>query len=323
MRPRYLLALCSLIAIAALAWIERANLAIWAAPDKTARPEQSDRAKRANEKFWQALHGGRYEELPSVIEGLTAAYLENPRDAETAAHIAFSHAWFGSERSRLERVPATMTEHIALARRYFAEAARLAPKDERYKGFLASMELAEGKIHGDEKLLRRGYFNLMASVEGWPEFNLFTAGYVLSGLPFDDPMYAEALEYEWRNIDVCVGEKFDRRGADATKYLALETTSGPKRACWNSAIAPHNFEGFFLNLGDMLVKQGDADTARRVYAYARLSKTYAEWPFRTILEERIAQAQENIALFRNPKPGERTRTMMAQSAFSCVGCHQQ
>jgi hypothetical protein len=318
-----LMAVVVLALIAAIGWWQRASIVIWLAPPKVAANGQSESAKRANDKFWNALHGGRYEELPDVIEALTAAYLRDPRDATTAAHIGFSHAWFGSERSRLDRVPATMTEHIALARRYFAEAVRLAPTDERFRGFLASMELAEGKIHGDEKLLRRGYFNLMASVDGWPEFNLFTAGYVLSGLPFDDPMYAEAVEYEWRNIDVCVGEKFDRRAGDATKYLALETNTGPKRACWNSEIAPHNFEGFFLNLGDMLVKQGDAGTARRVYAYAKLSKTYGQWPFRSVLEERISQAEENIALFRNPKPGERTRTMMAQSAFSCVGCHQQ
>ena len=122
---------------------------------------------------------------------------------------------------------------------------------------------------------------------------------------------------------MCVGEKVDRAAAGWAKYLKLETTTGPKRACWNSWIAPHNFEGFFLNLGDMLVKQGDAATARRVYAYAKLSKTYAQWPFRSVLEGRIAQAEENIALFRNPKPGERTRTMMAHSAFSCMVCHRQ
>src|SRR3954469_13773156 len=250
MRVRLLIALSVLatLALAAIAWAERSAILISLAPEKTATAETSEQAKRANERFWDALHGGRYDQLPSVIEALTAAYLENPRHAATAAHIAFSHVWLASERSRLDRVPATMTEHLALARRYFAEAVRLAPTDERFKGFLASMELAEAKIHGDEKLLRRGYFNLLAAVESWPEFNLFTAGYVLSGLPFNDPTYAEALEYEWRNVDVCVGEKFDRRGADATKYMALETTTGPKRACWNSWIAPHNFEGFFLNL---------------------------------------------------------------------------
>src|SRR5690349_19735 len=281
-----LIALVALAIAGAIGWWQRAAIAIWLAPPKVATATVTEAARRANDQFWDVLHGGRYEELPAVIEALTAAYLQDPRDAATAAHIAFSHVWFASERSRLDRVPATITEHLALARRYFAEASRLAPADERFKGFLASMELSEGKIHGDEKLLRRGYFKLMKSVDGWPEFNLFTAGYVLSGLPYNDPMYADAVEYQWRNMDVCVGERFDRRAGDASKYLALETTTGPKRACWNSWIAPHNFEGFFLNLGDMLVKQGDAGTARRAHAYAKLSKTYARWPFRTVLAAR-------------------------------------
>jgi hypothetical protein len=304
-------------------WHERAAIAVWLAPDKVPSASTSEKAKSANARFWDALHGGRYEELPGVIEALTAAYLENPRDAETAAHIGFSHVWFLNERARLEKPSATVTDHVVLGRKYFAEAVRLSPHDERFKGFLASLELAEGAVHGDEKLSRRGYFDLLAAIDGWPEFNLFTAGYVLSRLPFTDSKYAHAIEYQWRNIDVCVGERVDRRTAQYAKYMALETTTGPKRACWNSWIAPHNFEGFFLNMGDMLVKQGDPATARRIYANAKLSRTYQKWPFKSVLEDRIEQADDNVALFRDPRPGEKTRTMMVMSTFACMGCHQQ
>ena len=311
------------LAIGSLAWRERSAIAVWLAPDKTPTASTSEKAKSANAKFWDALHGGRYEELPGVLDALTGAYLENPRDAETAAHIGFSHIWFVSERVRLEQQSPTITDHILLSRRYFAEAVRLVPADQRLRGFLAGLELAESAIHGDEKLARRGYFDLMAAIEGWPEFNLFTAGYVLSRQPYTDGKYADALEYQWRNLDVCFGEKVDRRSADFAKYMALETTTGPKRACWNSWIAPHNFEGFFLNMGDMLVKQGDPATARRVYANAKLSKTYQQWSFKSVLEDRIAQAEENGPLFRDPKREDKTRTMMVSSAFACSGCHQQ
>jgi len=327
MSPRIKIAVCvlALIALAAgfVGWHERSDIAVWLAPDKTPTASTSEKAKSANAKFWEAFHGGRYEELPGVIEALTAAYLENPRDAQTAAHIGFSHIWFASERARLEKQSPTITDHILLSRKYFAEAVRLSPDDERFKGFLASMELAEGAVHGDEKLLRRGYFDLLAAIDGWPEFNLFTAGYVLSRLPVTDSKYAEAVDYQWRNLDVCVGERVDRRAAEYAKYMVLETTTGPKRACWNSWIAPHNFEGFFLNMGDMLVKQGDPETARRVYASAKLSKTYQQWSFKSVLEDRIAQADENVAPFRNPHPAEKTRTMMIFSTFACTGCHQQ
>ena len=298
-------------------------MAVWLAPGKTASATRSEKAKAADAKFWDALHGGRYEDLPAVLEGLTAAYIENPRDAQTAAHVGFSHIWRISESARLDTQRATITDDLVLARKYFYEAVRLAPDDERFKGFLASLELSEGSVHGDEKLRRRGYFDLMKAKDGWREFNLFAAGYVLSRLPAGDSKYGDAVEYQWQTLDVCVDEKVDRRTAEYGKYMAKETTSGLKRVCWNSWIAPHNFEGFFLNMGDMIVKQGDTATARRVYADARLSKTYPAWPYRRVLEDRIAQADENVALFRKEPSGEKIRTMMVASVFACTGCHQQ
>lgn len=328
MTRRAVFAACAVAVAAALiagaaAWYGRASIAVWLAPGKTPSTQMSEAAKAANGKFWNAFHGGRYDDIDAVLEALTAAYLENPRDAETAAHIAFSHNWKLSEAARLDKTSARITDHIVLSRKYFSEAVRLAPKDQRVRGFHAGMELAEGTVHADEKLRRRGYFDLMAAVEGWPEFNLFTAGYIFSRLPQTDARYADGVEYQWRTLDLCALEKIDRRTAKYDQVMRLETTEGDKRVCWNSWIAPHNFEGFFLNMGDMLVKAGDPATARRVYANAKLSRMYERWPFRSVLEERIAQADENVALFRNSRPGEKTRTMMISSAFACMACHQE
>src|SRR5205085_8986410 len=122
------------LALAPFAWAERNAILICVGPAKIATQNQSAPAKHANARFWDALHAGRYDDLPDVIEELTAAYLQDPRDPETTAHIGFAHAWFGAERARLERKPATLTEHVLIARRYFAEAVRLSPKDERFKG---------------------------------------------------------------------------------------------------------------------------------------------------------------------------------------------
>src|SRR6266849_3701630 len=160
MRLRTIVAACALavltLVLGFVGWRERADIAVWLAPDKTPSASTSDRSKSANAKFWDAFHGGRYEELPGVIEALTAAYLENPRDVETTAHIGFSHTWFYSERARLEKQTATITDHIVLARKYFGEAVRLSPDDQRFKGFLATQELAESAVDGNEKLSRRG-----------------------------------------------------------------------------------------------------------------------------------------------------------------------
>jgi hypothetical protein len=155
------------------------------APAKPASPSRTELARQADAVFWQTLHGGRYDDTGKALEIQTAAYLENPGDATTAAHAGWLHIWRLAESSRLPQVPATITVDAVMARKYFEEAVRLQPGDARFQGFLGSATLAEASIHKDEKLTRRGYYILLDSVAAWPEFNLFTAGYSLSRLPAD------------------------------------------------------------------------------------------------------------------------------------------
>jgi hypothetical protein len=155
---------------------------------------------------------------------LTAAYLQAPNDAKTAAHIAWLHNWRISERSRLSSVPTTITDDTMLARRYFQEAVKLDSTDARYLGFLAGHTLAEGELHKDEELTREGYFMLLDSIKAWPEFNLFTGGYIMSRLPAAPRR--EGLEWEWRNLDECIEGKIDRPNPDYFPYMFKETKEG-------------------------------------------------------------------------------------------------
>lgn len=133
---------------------------------------------------------------------------------------------------------------------------------------------------------------------------------------------------QWRTLDLCAGETVNRQDPDFGKVMALATTSGPKRACWNSGIAPHNFEGFFRNMGDMLVNAGDAATARKIYASARHSPTYGQWKHCALLEQRIVEVAENVAAFNatgasgGPKLPD-TKRLMFHTTVSCMACHQQ
>ena len=300
-----------------------AVIAVAAAPTKEAAQDDRPETEAADGAFWSALHGGHYADIGPVLERLQRAYLERPNDPRTAAHIAFLHVWRASERARVEDVPATITDDLALARRYFEEASALSPHDARFQGFLASMTMAEGNIHHDEKLTRRGFFMMGDAVDAWPEFNLFTRGYVMSQLPLKDPLFAAALEDQWKNLDVCAGQRIDRKNPDFAPFMASATRDGPRRACFNSWIAPHNLEGFFLNMGDMLVKAGDPTTARKIYAQAKVAREYTAWPYREVLERRIAQADENVALFQAaPARNAGERQLMIAAPFSCMGCHQ-
>jgi hypothetical protein len=122
---------------------------------------------------------------------------------------------------------------------------------------------------------------------------------------------------------VCVGEKVDRANPDYARYMRLETKEGPKRVCWNSWIAPHNFEGFFLNFGDMLVKAGQPEVAAAMYRNATHAREYPGWRYKAVLEERIVNAAKNVEAFRRPEPGPDSATLMVRSTFACMGCHQQ
>lgn len=300
-------------------------IAVQTASTKQPASSRTEASVQADELFWQTFHVGQYEEIPTALQALTGAYLANPNDATTAAHIGWMHIWRLAESARLDQVPPTITDDAVVARRYFQEAVNLNPHEPRYLGFLASATQAEGSIHKDEKITRRGYYLMLDAIDAWPEFNLFTGGYVASRLPADSKQFKQALQWQWQDLDVCVNGKVDRANPAFARYMALETTEGPKRACWNSWIAPHNFEGFFLNMGDMLVKAGEWQTAQIIYADAKLSATYPQWKFRDVLEERIAAAQANVTVFNESAPGadKSRQRMMIAAPFACMACHQQ
>lgn len=294
--------------------------AIQSAPPKTPDPAQTDLSRKATETFWTALHAGDYAQAPEAIRLLTAAYLENPRQPEIALLLAHAHLWRIAERFRDPDTDPRITDHAILAERYFVEAHRLNRDDHRILGWLGGIRLAMGSIHADERLTREGYYLLHDAIRLYPEFNYFSAGYPLSSLPAHDEKFREGVEDMWQDLALCAGEPLDRANPDYRKYMAQATTTGPKRVCWNSWIAPHNFEGFFLNMGDMLVKQGEAETARKIYAIAKLSTDYESWRYKDLLDARIAQAGERAQLFQLPDPA-RHPEIMFRSAHACTACH--
>lgn len=280
-------------------------------------------ATTAETHFWTALHGGQYEQIPLLTKLLTNAYLQNPNDPQLAAHLGFVHIWKITERAREKHIEPTIVNEIILAEKYFSDAVTLNPQDARMQGFLGDSMLITGKIFHDQRQQVRGYYQLKAAIAMWPEFNLFTAAFPMSTLDPKTVQFKEGLEWLWQTLTLCAGEKINRAHPDFTPYLYRETQSGPLRACWNSWIAPHNFEGYFLNMGDMLVKNGQWQTAISIYNNAKLSKTYQDWPYKKMLENRIVHAQENVANFQRP-PSKLSpdATLLFDSGYGCAVCHQ-
>src|SRR5262249_39720491 len=231
------------------------------------------------------------------------------------------HVWRLAELARGAATGAEVADSIATAHPAFARAWLLNGDDPRVLGFLAGITLAEGILFGDSARYGEGSALFAEGIAAWPEFNYFSWGYILSQLPRDSTGFRLGLEQQWRNIDVCAGVVVDRDQPDLVATFARETRRGRQRVCWNSWIAPFNVEGFFLNLGDMLVKDGQVATGVQVYQAARHLAGYERWPYRGVLEQRLAEASENATRF-NQEPAASGRAIMFESAYSCMACHQ-
>lgn len=293
-------------------------------------PARSPSSLQADALFWQTLHAGDYAHIQPALEAETGAHLRAPGDGTTTAHVGFLHIWRISERARQVRPAPSITDDALLARNYFERALAQSPDDARLQGFLASSMLAEAGIEHDPLLQQQGMRTMQQAIKAWPAFNLFTAGYVLSNLDASSAGFRQALAWQWDNLAVCARENVDRRQPDmrrlSARIHAMPNDARDHRACNDTAIAPHNEEGFFLNMGDMLVKAGDWQKARTIYAAAKQSSGYASWPYRDVLEQRIADARANIARFNEvSRPGVNPPSvrMMFNSTFACMACHQQ
>lgn len=298
-----------------------APIAIRSAPVKAAESSTTELAGHAKASFRTALFEADYAGNARAQRLLTAAYLENPRDPELALLLAHSHLWQLSERSRVEPVDPQITDHALLAEHYFDEALLLAPDDARIHGWLGAARLAIGSIHDDEKSTRRGYFQLLAGARAYPQFNAFSAAYPLGSQPRDDPRFREAVEFMWRNLDACGGSAFDRENFSYEEAMAYETDRGVERVCWSTALVPHNFEGFFLVMGDLLTKAGDVENARRAYESAKLSSSYPTWRYAPALEARLAHLEDRARQFERASSVDEEPEMMFSSDYACTGCH--
>jgi hypothetical protein len=271
--------------------------------------------------FWDRFHAGDYGAIPQILDRLQGALVERPDDPSLQRHVAWANIWRLGELSRGTASGPDLASSIGQTRPDFARAWALNPDDPRVLGFLAGITLAEGILFGDAVLYDQGSALFAQGIAAWPEFNYFSSGYILSQLPRDSAGFQLGLEQQWRNVDVCAGMVVDRQQPDLVATFARETRVGRLRVCWNSWIAPFNLEGFLLNLGDMLVKDGQVATGVQVYQSAREADGYERWPYRGMLEQRIMDAAENATRFDQPSAGE-GHTIMFQSSYSCMGCHQ-
>lgn len=278
-----------------------------------------------NEYFWEQFHSGNARNVTELIGRLEKQYQEDSTNVIAAAHLGFAHFWLLAEGIR-QGVPVNdLPLAVTKAYHYFMKAYQLNPNDKRVLGFLADAEMSYAGVMQSGPLLQQGYARGLQSISDWPEFNKFTIGTTFSSDAPDTELFKTALEWQWTTLEDCYTSPIDRSNPNIQRFISRDMSGhnlGRDRACYNSWIAPHNIEGYFLHMGDMIVKTGDYQTAAKVYELAKASPDYDTWEFKPVLEKRIQNAQRNTQTFLDNSQQGIDNVIISVSGSLCMSCHK-
>lgn len=278
-----------------------------------------------NVYFWEQLHDGNIKNVDTIIQKLEKEYNKDSTNLIANAHLGFAHIWALTEWQRIPNVKPNVTDHAYLSYKHFLKAYEINPNDKRILGFLADIQMAFGSISKSKKLQRQGYFKGLKSIKEWPEFNKFTIGVTFASNNPSSKFFNKALDWQWTTLEDCYTTSIDRANPNIQEFINKEVPQhnlGKNRACYNSWIAPHNIEGYFLHMGDMITKTGDFNTAKKIYELAKSSPNYSTWIFKEVLENRIKNAELNTKIFLAKNQKGINNVIINNSGSLCISCHQ-
>jgi hypothetical protein len=300
------------------------------------QPAEAGRAGRGStiaaiERFWTVYYGNNYDAIPELQAELQAAVERDPNNPTLYALLGATHFWHIGEYTRDAKPdPTVLQRDMPTAAQLFQKALDLDYNgqhligyinDDHLPGYLGITTVHVGQMSNNPDTIAQGDQILDHAVYQFPEFNNFNRWAAHNTDPKDSATYGKALESLWQGLDACVGGSIDRMNPDVGPYLNLQTSVGRKKACWSEGdLAPHSFEGYMLNLGNGLVKAGQIDIARIVYANAKYAKNYTAWPYRQVLET-IAASDLNAraGLYADADPSN--DPPLGVPNRSCVYCH--
>jgi hypothetical protein len=271
----------------------------------------------AEQAFWDAFHTSDYSSIPSVVGGLQTAYDSNPQDPSNTFLLAHSHFWRLAESGRDPSLGPQAAAEAQAAGRFFGEAFKLNPQDPRFLGWLGGLQVVAAAQTNDQGLRQQGLAMIDQGVAAYPEFNLFPKALAYQDLPASDPDFPKAAQAVFDLIDLCMTKPIDRSHPDYSPYFAdmkaHAALGGHKAVCWNDDDThPHAIEGTFLELGDLLVKQGELDTAKLVFSTIPAVDTYADWPYKDAVESRLSADLSSWGT---------THPSIGNAPFNCTTCH--
>jgi hypothetical protein len=296
-------------------WLGVASLLMGCGEAEPARPVEESKADPGVAAFWDAFYAGdvaRAEEVGALLD----TDIERQPEAFYPTFLrGLTDFWWLAESGRHGTLaPGDAAEVSFRALDAMERAWELAPGDDRLYGWHGGLLTAMGRATGSEELTARGLDELALGSELHPSIALFTTFGLFESAPAGSPDFARAVDAFWALADRCVAGGLDRHNPDMAPHV--DALAEPY--CGNLSITPHNWEGFWSRAGDLLLKNGEPDVARVLYANARL-QDLETWPFRDLLDEKVATLAERGALYADGDPGN-DPPLGAETAF-CATCH--
>ncbi|MDQ3034936.1 MAG: hypothetical protein M3Y87_21185 [Myxococcota bacterium] len=189
----------------------------------------------------------------------------------------------------------------------FEDAMTAFPDDDRLAMWHAFLRFAIARSAEDEDAMERALEALRASAERYPEFNLFGLTLSVGSHEHASP----ALIDEARRA-------FDEVGtATAALQIAGDRRSIERaRRIFDSPIAPYGIPAMMAMIGDMALRDGDLDAARRAYFTALRANAAHRWPWRDEVDRRLRDA-EGVAAGLTARPA--TERSLGSHALGSLG----
>jgi hypothetical protein len=267
------------------------------------------------ETAYTALVNGQSDKTPALLAAIDTMVQEDPENGRAALYSGFMGLW-EMDQGQLSEAELLGTATTTVKR--FAVARQLLPNDDRTSGILGLARVKVGKATANSDMVSQGMANLDDGIAVFPAYAHFLRAQATDAAPGNSADFADAISHMFAVLDAC------REVPDASGVYIYQV--GPldrgRRPCNDEGIVLHVFEGFFLHFGDYLLKAGwTADKVRPIYRSATTSPTFGHWPFASLLQERIDQADQRAALYADGDPTN-DPTLFSTSGHECLGCHE-
>jgi len=273
----------------------------------TRRPSPSAAAGEA--AFWDTLWADRPRDA-AALALLRDAVRHDPRDGRSQFLLGMLHLYrSGGDPTTFDfaRFTEAGKREVRAAQKHLDRAVELLPRDTRVPGFRAATTYANGFVHGDAALVARGLQQLDASIAVNPLFDAFDLFAVVA------PVVPGAGDY------------YQQRVLGLVDFILIDNLDCPAvvpHTCSNDGMAPHNFEGTLLELGDLYAKGGRLADAQFWYGIAQGFGRHFAYRYQAIADERVAHAAERVALYRDADPGN-DPPLLGGGGAGCVYCHNK